>query len=99
MFFFRKKIVRGARELAEWQRAMDQLRELERQFEQARQRSDAELMVSLLRQGHRLRVQTDLLLARAVAASTAARSQAARAAEQEARPAADAPPDVPARRN
>lgn len=81
MFFFRKKIARGTRELAEWQRAMDQLRELEKQFEQARQRSDAELMVSLLRQGHRLRVQTDLLLARAVAASTPARGRERGAAE------------------
>lgn len=99
MFFFRKKIVRGARELAEWQRAMDQLRELERQFEQARQRSDAELMVSLLRQGHRLRVQTDLLLARAVAASTGARSRMAPDAEPELRPAADPPNDPSARRN
>jgi hypothetical protein len=59
----------GTAELAEWQCAMEALRELEYQFARARKRGNRELMLRLRGEVQAATLRTDLLLADAVAAA------------------------------
>jgi hypothetical protein len=80
----RPRAAAAARELAQWQCAMEELHELEYQFARARKAGNRDLMLRLRGEVQAVTLRTDLLLARAVADSRHPTPSNARAAGQHA---------------